>query len=460
MNHILEASNCSGAREVATLEPADTTTVKSDQRLEIRLDSRVWVPVLDGLRVDEVLQAVADALAGSAIVRVCGGSLAGGAAGVALFFSYLARHWEDERWARYAAQWLQVATTSTRPVSTNALYAGRTGIAWAVEHLAEQHLEPSLHCADSRWLDRLKAEPWHGSYDLVSGLVGTGVYGLERVHTDLGATLLTTVIDRLADLAVHTSSGVTWRSPPETLPPRKRERWPNGNVNLGLAHGVPGVTALLAEACASGLAREKAEPLLRGSVQWLLNCQNAEGVESRFPYELPHPSAREGLTVSRIAWCYGDLGVALSLLKAGWALDRDDWRSEAISIARRAASRSYENSGVRDAGLCHGAAGVGHLFNRLYQSTRQPLFAETSRRWFMRALDYWRPGLGVGGFQAWRDSRPERNRNPWSDDPGLLEGAAGIGLALVAASGHVEPHWDRVMLVSAPLARTSSREIL
>ena len=38
----------------------------------------------------------------------------------------------------------------------------------------------------------------------------------------------------------------------------------------------------------------------------------------------------------------------------------------------------------------------------------------------------------------------------WRDEPGFLTGAAGIGLALLAALFPVEPAWDRVLLASIP----------
>jgi hypothetical protein len=38
----------------------------------------------------------------------------------------------------------------------------------------------------------------------------------------------------------------------------------------------------------------------------------------------------------------------------------------------------------------------------------------------------------------------------WSDETGFLTGAAGIGLALLAALTPVEPEWDRVLLLSFP----------
>jgi hypothetical protein len=59
-----------------------------------------------------------------------------------------------------------------------------------------------------------------------------------------------------------------------------------------------------------------------------------------------------------------------------------------------------------------------------------------------------RPGRGIGGYEAWQ---PDEAGSPaWSANPGLLNGAAGIALALLAAISPIEPAWDRMLLVSIP----------
>jgi hypothetical protein len=59
-----------------------------------------------------------------------------------------------------------------------------------------------------------------------------------------------------------------------------------------------------------------------------------------------------------------------------------------------------------------------------------------------------RPGKGVAGFSSLTVDEDGSER--WLSEPGLLTGAAGVGLALLAAVGKVEPRWDRVLLVSVP----------
>ena len=123
-----------------------------------------------------------------------------------------------------------------------------------------------------------------------------------------------------------------------------------------------------------------------------------------------------------------------------------DWREKAIDIGAWAAAVPPEESGVVDAGICHGAAGLGHMFNRLYQSSGDERFADAARRWFAQVLQSRGEG-GIAGFRAWNPepSAPE----PYLDEPGLILGTAGIAAALAAACSDVAPEWDRMFLMSA-----------
>src|SRR5262249_12379647 len=157
-----------------------------------------------------------------------------------------------------------------------------------------------------------------------------------------------------------------------------RPHSPHGYYNLGLAHGVPGVIALLGAACAAGVGVATARPLLDGAVRWLLAQQEPDG--AGFSYCI-QPGASHPRS-PRLAWCYGDPGVAAAVLLAARCVGELAWEREALAVALRAAARPPDQAGVQDAGLCHGAAGLGHLFNRLYQATGEPRLAEAACFWF------------------------------------------------------------------------------
>jgi hypothetical protein len=290
---------------------------------------------------------------------------------------------------------------------------------------------------DEALLDHLDQSPWRGDYDLIEGLVGIGVYALERLPRPAAAACLERVVDRLAETCEPQDGGITWWTDPAWLPSETRAEFPHGYYNLGLAHGVPGVIGLLGQVCAAGVAHDKARSLLDRAVRWLLD---QDGPDSFSNWVVPGTTGNK----ARLAWCYGDPGVAAALLGAARCVAEPAWEAAALAIARRAAQRPSDQSGVRDAGLCHGSAGLGHLFNRMFQATGEPWLAEAARAWFERTLTMRRPGQGIGGYEAWKSDGVR------SADQGLLTGATGIALALLAATTDIEPLWDRILLVSIP----------
>ncbi|HKI01234.1 MAG TPA: lanthionine synthetase C family protein [Thermoanaerobaculia bacterium] len=419
-----------------------------------------WRPLLQGPQADQALRTVreiADALRneppGDRASRHA--SLAGGHAGEALFYTYLALHTSDESMADRAAELIDEAVEELASIPmAPSLYSGFPGVAWTMEHLQGRLFEapgeedgeqedPFLEI-DEALLAALERSPWPGEYDLIVGLSGLGVYALERLPRPTAAAMLERIVDRLAEIADVREDGVAWFTQPERLPEWQRELHPRGNYNLGVAHGLPGVVPILAGACAAGVAVERARPLLDNAVRFLLARRLEPGMSSCFdttyaPWEEPSPS--------RLAWCYGDPGIAAALLATARAVGDPAWEREALDVGLRSAACPESQSMIRDAGLCHGAAGLGHLFNRMYQATGDERFGEAARFWIERALGYREPGERVAGFRAWEVNQATKIPG-WRPDAGFLEGAAGIGLALLGAISDVEPAWDRVMLLS------------
>jgi hypothetical protein len=400
--------------------------------------TRSWNPLLEGPLADKVsrsLREIADALPGAA--PKAGGqpaSLASGMAGEALFYTYLALATADTAAADRAADLVERAgeELANSPMAPN-LYSGFPGVAWTMEHLqgrlfesgGEEEGEDPMLEIDEALLGPLSRTPWVGEYDLIGGLAGLGVYALERLPRPGATALLEQIVARLAELSEEMPDGAAWFSPVERIPEWQREFHPQGYYNLGVAHGLPGVVPVLAGACAAGVAVDRARPLLDGAVRFLLAQRLEPGAPSCFaasfyPDQPPSPT--------RLAWCYGDPGIAATLLVAARAVGEPEWERQALDIARSAAART-EATYVSDAGLCHGAAGLGHLFNRMYQMTGDEDLARAARFWFERTFDFQTPGEGVAGF---------------------LEGTGGVGLALLGAISDVEPAWDRVLLISLP----------
>lgn len=382
-------------------------------------------------------------------------SLSDGSAGLGLFFAYLHATRASTAYNRAASRHINgAARAAERLRLTPSFFSGFTGIAWAVTHVGRlsrsQGANDRCRKIDRHLLTYLSGQSRHPSYDLMDGLVGFGVYALERLAYAGARALLKKVVDCLDDLAEHTRCGVTWFTPPSRLVELQRARCPRGYYNLGLAHGVPGVIALLSAAHAVGISGARTRLLRDGAVDWLMAQRLSEGAGSIFPYWSGPGVEQE---VSRLAWCYGDAGVGSALLLAARCTGDETLARTATNILLAAAERSRTDASVDTAGVCHGAAGLAHMFNRAYQTTGEEALGNAARYWIAYLLGMRRKGEGIAGFGALEtDAAGERVFDP---EPGLLGGASGVGLVLLAASSTIEPSWDRILLLSAPRGLTA-----
>jgi lantibiotic modifying enzyme len=376
-------------------------------------------------------------------------SLGTGSAGQILFLAYLDQALPVAGWGDLAAEMLGQTIDDLAGMSADTgLYTGFPGAAWVLEHLQGWFLDdeedPGADIAGV--VDKALRIPSHG-FDLMQGVAGLGVWAVERSPRPGAQECLRRIVTLLAELAEQRDGTATWRTPAGHVPPDRRAWFPQGFCFTGVAHGAAGVIALLGEAQAVGVP---SRPLLEAAVRWLLAQKLPPGERSVFPYESADvlgpdaPASRP----TRLAWCHGDLGIAAALLGAARRAGEPVWEGEAVALARGAAARSPEEKSIVDAGLCHGSAGLLHLFNRLYQATGEPGLAEAARFWFERTLELRQPGEGVAGFRAW--NADGHGTMGWRADPAFLTGAAGVGLALLAAATPVEPAWDRALLVSIP----------
>jgi lantibiotic modifying enzyme len=417
-----------------------------------------WTPLLNGAQRNAALAAMRDITAALAEnpqacrlienqseseARVTNAGLAVGQAGTAVSFGYLSLVHPDE--PSYAPAARRLIADSAGVMATHVmsplLYGGFTGIAWALAKLRAWKIvkagDPSFAPVDKALLSLVSRDGWDDTVELIAGLAGCLVYALARLPNPDAQRILERGLGIFERTAETTADGFTWFVPSSFLTSTTLERAPEGCYNLGVSHGNPGVFSVVAEIHRLGIDPPRSRRILEESVRWVLAQELDGGV---FPSLIgpgvdPKPA--------RVAWCYGSPGIPIALLRAARALDRDDWRETALRLAKIAAATPFEASGVIDPPFCHGAVGLMHQFNRLYQETGIPLFADAARTWFDRTLDYRLEGEGVAGF--WAKSLPGPAKYP---EPGMLYGAAGIAAVFAAAVSDVEPSWDAMFALS------------
>jgi len=381
----------------------------------------------------------------------------------ALLFAYLGCALDDILWKTRAVDALNDTIDHIGDINRDiAIIGGLSGLGWVAHHVSDlldigrldEDSQESGTAAGgapeigiTEWIDsallRKLSRDWRGSFDLISGLVGVGVYFFERLESSAAAKEgLILVMNHLESLAEHHPEGITWHTPPGSLPEVQRQRTPYGYYCLGVAHGVPGVIHFLSQMTSARIEEHRARALLEPAVEWLIAHQRPRGSLSFYS---PYITATDSFD-SRLSWCYGDLGILAIIMQAGNA-GSSLCKAHASELLEHCLAWPPERAGVNDAQMCHGTVGLAHIFNRLFHLTGDGRCRERALFWIERTLQLQVPNAGVAGYQAF--TRPEPTGGiVWEPNPAFLDGAIGIALCLTAALSPVEPKWDRLLLLS------------
>lgn len=388
----------------------------------------------------------------------------------ALLYGYLYKAeplgiWRDLALDHLNAAIEQVSSSKSR---TLALHGGLSGVGWTVEHLSRilsddvgddcsrefgEDIEDPIEAIDNEILCFLRNQGDRlGVYDLISGLVGFGVYFIERLSRQSAIEGLTVILDLLERWSEVAADGRTWQTSPRYVPEQQRKLFPAGYYNLGVAHGVPGVHQLLGQLITAGIGRSKAQGLLEAATGWMLARQRGPDTISVFDWVfVPGQESAD----SRLAWCYGDLGISAVLHSTAIHVGRQDWLRASEMLLDRCTVWPDNATGVRDTGLCHGALGVAHIFNRVHQSITCSRYKEAAVKWFRRGLEMRRPDIDSAGFFSWSRDGNARCK----PDSSFLTGSVGSALALLSSITGFEPAWDRLLMLSSGVKTSLDTQI-
>ncbi|MFE4514280.1 lanthionine synthetase C family protein [Kitasatospora sp. NPDC056783] len=297
-------------------------------------------------------------------------------------------------------------------------------------------LDRAVHRLVRRRLDRAHARIDSGEftraaeYDLLYGLTGLGAYLLKRDPCSDALHDVLSYLVRLTRPLPGTDLPGWWvRFDPAG---RTSAAFPDGHGNLGLAHGITGPLALLALAKRAGATVEGHTGAMLRILGWLDTLRQPGPSGPWWPQWVTADEHRLGAVLQegppRPSWCYGTPGQARAQQLAAIALG-DTYRQRAAEHALlRCITDPAQLDRITDAGLCHGAAGLLHAVHRVAHDATEPS-RFTTHLPALRAL--------------LRAQTPAR-------EPGLLDGTAGVRLALHAADrgGPPTTGWDACLLLA------------
>jgi hypothetical protein len=392
-------------------------------------------------------------------------SVSMGYAGLALLFEQLERCRPGEGWELDAHRCLELAVCECDDVGLG-LFGGLTGVAMVTWRLSQNGRRYSrlLSNLDDALLQDLPAhvaavdaEPCgvpFAAFDVISGLTGTAAYLLLRADRPDFRQHLARVLNALLRLWEWVDGRPRWHTPSKfvNLDLKIQRQFPHGNVNCGVAHGIPGPLAVLSLASLEGIAEPGTHEAIEAIANWLVANRVDDAWGPSWPSVLriahiDHHRESETYALEKAeapahnAWCYGSAGVATALALASRALGVETYADVARDALRAIMARPSHERGIVSPTFCHGLAGLMQVFARFAQTVDGDEFAPEVEHIFRKLEEMFQPESLLG----FRSYELEGRR---VDQPGLLDGTPGVALALLAAGTAICPDWDRIFLLS------------
>ncbi len=312
---------------------------------------------------------------------------------------------------------------------------GMCGVLWALNHLVDLELldidEDFFEETTSAIQDDLVVNSNTNNYDYLHGAFGQIHYLLGRKQK-FDRKIIDNVLKKYAETS-ETIDDKMCRKILLNFDTRKI------GYCLGLAHGVPGVILILVNYLKLFPNDILARDILLKNLNFLISTKK----DKPDPYYFPTCIVEDYKDYGKLGWCYGDLGCALAIFKAGKLLHRNDLVEEAISLFMLLTTcKGTKEQYITDADFCHGTVGIAHFFNRMYNWTDINEFKIASEYWYSETMNLAKFTDGLAGFKHFNGLKKD-----FVCQQGFLEGVAGIGLSLMASISHIEPKWDRSLLL-------------
>lgn len=357
---------------------------------------------------------------------------------LSLFFFHLYRFTDNQRYREKFLHYFEKAFNSMEMENLNLSY-GASGVMWLL------NLYIKKKCLNLKYNDYLDAyddllvkriDEYGLNIDTMHGLLSIANYLLER-KSHASDICLNKIVDIIDENKICIDNGITWKGN-DSVELNDDQQY----FSFGYAHGIPAILWFLCRFISRGIKTQKTKSLFnKGFI--FFNANKLNGLTTHFPAVVMKNSIRQ---TSRIAFCYGDLGIAAGLTMIAKNNDNRILLKDALAISLDTAQLSLKpESHTNDIGLCHGAAGNGFLFSRLYKIHKAEILREAAIQQFKRLISLKMNGHGIAGFTS-IDYDSSKGHYYKKTDKGFINGTAGVGLSIISLlSNDKIQYWDNLL---------------
>lgn len=317
--------------------------------------------------------------------------------------------------------------------------SGKAGINWLFAFLLKNYdlidsETLSLITKDNQLLKEMTIKYFNNSnWDFMHGALGISYYflydenKLDREYHQEVVNILFSQFDR--DKVFHIK--------------RKYNFNPNQDtISLGLSHGLPSIIRYLGECYKYNIESKKVLHIINGLKSIILKSVNKNNAFGNIPSMISDIKSSVDNS-SRLAWCYGDVGVGISLYNVGKIIQDSEMIDFSNKILLDSTKRKKtDNTKIVDAGICHGSSGVAHIYNKMWNYTNDKRFKEATDYWMEKTLDF-----AINENNKYQFKKYNSETKKYEINHSLLEGNAGVGLVLYSCiTGDCS--WDYCLMLN------------
>lgn len=394
-------------------------------------------------------------------------SLSHGYPALVIFFSEMDHCFPGEQWDLEAHRNISalIQTIEKEGINNGSLFAGLTGVCFAVQAASKNgsrysQLLSKLH---RLLLDRIQNDfiqplktiikesnlPLSSfAYDTIAGASGIIPYLLQHQNDEMivsAKALLELIIMTTDDIEVEGKKVPGWFTPQQYLfREYHKQKYPNGYLDLGLAHGAAGCLIALSIAAQKGVIINRQVDAIEKIARWLKSSRQQVGsVLDVWPSRIGFsgqidPFYRDG-------WCYGAPGIAYALFRASVALNDSFLREYAIDAFKEVCDRFSQRPNLDCPSFCHGLSGLLTILYEMYLNTGIELFLQTSKDLLGQITEKYDVSLPFG-FKCYASTT---NQDDFLiNNFGLLDGSIGIALSLLFQRSQQHRYWTQLFYAS------------
>lgn len=384
------------------------------------------VPLMDSVIKDKIIQRIKDfALNFDETTISEWYSLGRGIPGLCILYAELHQIFPTEGWDKIAYEKIVFLNENTDYNTLDlSLYHGLSGIGAGILALSsEGNYKSYMNSINLIILDKLdgqldlvekkisQANYAVKDYDLISGLVGILRYLLEIKDDNLKSyknRMIDILIDITNDQICQESNQIK-------------------SINMGTAHGLSGVLAVLSTGYLKGFKSEN----LRSTITILkdffeTNSFYTLGIQV-YPEKLPFTLSEKHQSLINDSWCYGLTGINSSLILAAKALDDSEFLNRSINNYSKFVEEYLKEDKIYSTIICHGISSILYEYSITKQNKK---YSKTYSKKIMLFLDELLRMADLNNFNPFPDRSADLTYLKYN--PGFIDGSVGVYLILLS----------------------------